>query len=288
MSPIGRVFIVLNLLLAGGFVVVSGTHLQKQHNWKSKYEAEKKAHDDDVSKLTTESKRLETERNTFENAKTANETQLGEAKRANSLLEDENKRLSQQLSTMEGDVKKLLAAAEAANAEMKAAFSQSKAAYDMAIADQKVKDDAVRAKDAAEAENRNLKTEIAGLKSTVETRDGSIQTLETEKSQLSLLVKVAEANGFLRSMAAPNLSGLVTTAAGNLVTIQVTDNPGNVDIKAEIERGKWGFAIYDASGYKGEAYPERYEASANAILCKVGLLKGGAIREGDKAATKTP
>ncbi|MBM3962205.1 MAG: hypothetical protein FJ306_09950, partial [Planctomycetes bacterium] len=233
MSPIGRVFIVLNLLLAGGFVVVSGTHLQKQHNWKSKFEAEKKAHDDDVTKLTAESKRLESERNTFENAKTANETQLGESKRANSLLEDENKRLSQQLATMEGDVKKLLAAAEAANTEMKAAFSQSKAAYDMAIADQKVKDEAVRAKDTAEAENRGLKNEIASLKSTVETRDGSIQSLETEKSQLSLLVKVAEANGFLRSMAAPNLSGLVTTAAGNLVTIQVTDNPGNVDIKAE-------------------------------------------------------
>lgn len=288
MSPIGRVFIVLNLLLAGGFVVVSGTHLQKQHNWKSKFEAEKKAHDDDVTKLTAESKRLESERNTFENAKTANETQLGEAKRANSLLEDENKRMSQQLSSMEGDMKKLVAAAEAANTEMKAAFSQSKAAYDMAIADQKVKDDAVRAKDTAEAENRNLKTEIASLKSTIETRDGSITTLETEKSQLSLLVKVAEANGFLRSMAAPNLSGLVTTSAGNLVTIQITDNPGNVDIKAEIERGKWGFAIYDASGYKGEAYPERFEASANAVLCKVGLLKGGAIREGDKAATKTP
>jgi hypothetical protein len=288
MSPIGRVFIVLNLLLAGGFVVVSGTHLQKQHNWKSKYESEKKDRADDVTKFTAEVKRLESERNTFENAKTANETQLGEAKRANALLEDENKRQAQQLSSMEGDMKKLLASAESANAEAKAAFTQSKAAYDMAIADQKSKDDAVRAKDAAEGENRNLKTEIADLKSTIATRDGSIQGLETEKSQLSLLVKVAEANGFLRSMAAPNLSGLVTTAAGNLVTIQITDNPGNVDIKAEIERAKWGFAIYDASGYKGEAYPERYEASANAILCKVGLLKGGAIREGDKAATKTP
>jgi hypothetical protein len=288
MSPIGRVFIILNLLLAGGFVVVSGTHLQKQHNYKTKLEAEKKAHDDDVTKLTAENKKLEAERNQFENAKTANETQLGESKRANSLLEDENKRLSQQLSSMEGDMKKLVQAAEAANTEMKQAFSQSKAAYDMAIADQKVKDDAVRAKDAAEAENRDLKTEVASLKSTIETRDGSIKTLETEKSELGLLVKVAEANGFLRSMAAPNLSGLVTTAAGNLVTIQITDNPGNIDIKSEIERGKWGFAIYDASGYKGEAYPERYEASANAVLCKVGLLKGGAIREGDKAATKTP
>ncbi|MFN6148125.1 MAG: hypothetical protein ACK5AL_17335 [Planctomycetota bacterium] len=288
MSPIGRVFIVLNLLLAGGFVVVSGTHLQKQHNWKSISESEKKGRADDATKFAAEKSRLESERNTFENAKTANETQLGEAKRANALLEDEKKRMSQQLSSIEGDTKKLLASAESANAEAKAAFTQSKAAYDMAIADQKAKDDAVRAKDAAEAENRNLKTEIADLKSTIATRDGSIQGLETEKSQLSLLVKVAEANGFLRSMAAPNLSGLVTTAAGNLVTIQITDNPGNVDIKAEIERAKWGFAIYDASGYKGEAYPERYEASANAILCKVGLLKGGAIREGDKAATKTP
>lgn len=288
MSPIGRVFIVLNLLLAGGFVVVSGTHLQKQHNWKSKFEAEKKAHDDDVAKLTAEGRRLESERNTFENAKTANEAQLGESKRANSLLEDENKRLSQQLSSMEGDMKKLVAAAESANTEMKAAFSQAKAAYDMAIADQKVKDDAVRAKDAAEGENRNLKTEIANLQSTIKTRDVSIGSLESEKSQLALLVKVAEVNGFLRSMAAPNLSGLVTTAAGNLVTIQITDNPGNVDIQSEINRGKWGFAIYDASGYKGEAIPERYEASANAVLCKVELLKGGAFREGDKAATKTP
>lgn len=185
-------------------------------------------------------------------------------------------------------MKKLVAAADAANTEMKAAFGQAKSAYEMAIADQKAKDEAVRAKDTAEGENRDLKTEIANLKSTIETRDGSIKSLETEKSQLGLLVKVAEANGFLRSMATPNLSGLVTTAAGNLVTIQITDNPGNVDIKAEIERGKWGFAIYDASGYKGEAFPERYEASANAVLCKVGLTKGGAIREGDKAATKTP
>ena len=38
MSPIGRVFIVLNLLLAGTFVGFSGTYLQKQHNYKDKAE----------------------------------------------------------------------------------------------------------------------------------------------------------------------------------------------------------------------------------------------------------
>jgi hypothetical protein len=38
MSPIGRVFIVLNLILAGTFVGFSGTHLQKQFNWKKQAE----------------------------------------------------------------------------------------------------------------------------------------------------------------------------------------------------------------------------------------------------------
>lgn len=287
MSPIGRVFIVLNLALAGGFLVVSGTHLQKQHNYKAKYEAEQTARKEQVATLEGQITKLESERNVFENAKTANETQLGEARRANSLLEDENKRLSQQLATMEGDVKQLVAAAQAANTEMKAAFGQAKDAYAMAIADQKVKDEAVRAKDAALAENRDLKNTITGLQEAVATRDGKINGLETDRNQLRLLVKVAESYGFIRSMAAPNLAGLVTTANGRLCTIQITDNPGNVNIKEAIELGKWGFAIYDASGYKGEAIAERFEESANAVLCKVFPVKGE-IREGDKAATKTP
>ena len=41
MSPIGRVFIVLNLILAGTFVGFSGTHLQKQFNWKKQAEKAK-------------------------------------------------------------------------------------------------------------------------------------------------------------------------------------------------------------------------------------------------------
>lgn len=287
MSPIGRVFIVLNLALAGGFVVVSGTHLQKQHNYKTKLEAAEKAHAEKVAALESQSSKFESERNTFENAKTANETQLGEARRANSLLEDENKRLSQQLSTIEGNVSQLIAAAQAANSEMKAAFTQAKEAYAMAIADQKVKDEAVRAKDAALAENRDLKNTITGLQEAVATRDGKINGLETDRSQLQLLVKVAESYGFIRSMAAPNLAGLVTTSNGRLCTIQITDNPGNINIKEAIELGKWGFAIYDATGYKGEAIAERFEESANAVLCKVFAVKGE-IREGDKAATKTP
>ncbi len=287
MSPIGRVFIVLNLVLAGGFLVVSGTHLQQQHNYKTKLEAEQTARADDAGKANNQIQELTKERNSFENAKTAAETLHGAAKNAVDLLTDENKQYSQRLASMEGDVKQLVVAAQAANTEAKTAFATAKTAFDMATADQKTKDEAVRAKDAAVAENRELKNSITGLTEAVATRDGSIKGLESDRSQLQLLVKVAESYGFIRSMAAPNLAGLVTSSGGNLCTVQITDNPGNVNIKEAIELGKWGFAIYDANGYKGEAIAEKFEESANAVLCKIFTVKGE-IKQGDKAATKTP
>jgi hypothetical protein len=287
MSPIGRVFIVLNSLLAGGFLFVSGTYLQQQHNYKAKLEAANKAHEAKVADLSGQIDRISGERTTFENAKTASETQLNDLKNVNAQLNDENKRLSSKLDSLEGDVKQLVAAAQAANSEMKAAFDKARAAYDMSIADGKVKDEAVREKDTAVAENRDLKTKIASLEENVTGRDSKIAGLENDVSRLGLLVKVAETQGFVRTSAAPNLSGLVTNATDRLCTIQVSDNPGNVNIKEALELGKVSFAIFDASGYKAEAVAERFEESANAVLCKIIPVKG-TVKEGDKAATKTP
>lgn len=289
MSPIGRVFIVLNLVLAGVFVGFGGTYLQKQHDFKSQLTAEQQARSEDVSRLQRDITRLEQERNNFENAKTARETELDAMKNRVAQVEDENKRLHQQNASFEGDIKALTSLAQAANTEMKAAFSQAEAAYKMATADQKVKDEAVRAKDAAEAENRTLKTNIASLQETISGKDLQIAGLEKDVSEKNLLVAVAKQKGFLEGMAAPSLAGMVTNASGRLCTIQVTDNPGDVDIAEMIAKMPFSFAIYDASGYKGEAVATRYEPSAKAVLCNLKLVKDNAsIKEGDRAATKTP
>ena len=289
MSPVGRVFIVLNLVLAGGFAYVSGTYLQKQDNYKKQLEAANKAHAEKTKAFEQQISQLEGERNTFENAKTANETSLLATKNQLVQREDENKLLQAKLSSVEADVKKLTSLAEAANTESKAAFERAKQAYDQAIADQKTKDEAVNAKNAAEAENRTLKTAVASLEETVKNKDLNIGSLEKDKSELNLLVSVAVANGFSPAMAAPNLTGLVTAANGRLCTIQITDNPGKVDIADQIAKRPFNFAIHDASGYKGEAVATKYEASANAVLCNLFLVKDGmSIKEGDRAATKTP
>ena len=285
MSPIGRVFIVLNLALAGGFAVFAGTYLQKQSNYKQQFEAEQKAHADSKSAWEIEKNRLESERTNFEIAATSRQTELGATQNQLASTQDENKRLSGQLASMEADYKALRSIAEANNKVTEAAFGKAEEAYKMAIADQKTKDEAVRAKDSAEEENRSLKNTIAALNETVSNKDLEIASLVKERSENQLLLAVAAEKGFVPSMAAPNLSGTVTHASGRLCTIAVTDNPGNVDIADQIAKNKFRIAIYDASGYKGEAVATDYNEAQKAILCNVILVNKGSISEGDKAST---
>lgn len=287
MSPIGRVFIVLNLLLAGTFVGFSGTYLQKQHNYKAKSEALETKLADDTKRFQADILKLENERQTFEVAKTSAESLKDAAQNALANAESENKRLHQQLASMEGDIKQVNQQLAAANSQSQNAFAQSQEAYKVAMADQKAKDDAVRAKDVAEAENRTLKTTIASLEETVQNKDLAIAGMQKEINEQKLLVSVAVANGFVVGLAAPNLSGTVTHASGRLCTISITDNPGNVDIAEQISKRQFGFAIYDATGYKGEAIATAYHAADNAVTCNLMLVKG-TIKEGDKASTKTP
>ena len=111
-------------------------------------------------------------------------------------------------------------------------------------------------------------------------------SLSKERNELGLLVKVAESYGFLRSMAAPNLTGEITNVSNNrLCTVAIRGNEGNVDIADQIAKGKWSFAIYDATGYKGEAVARSYDASVNSVLCDIVLVKGE-VKQGDQAKTK--
>jgi len=289
MSPLGRVFIVLNLALAGGFAVFAGTHLQKQDNFKKKWEAAEQSKKDEVTRLSAQIEQIDGERRIFENAKTANETQLGEANKQIGRLLDENKRLEEVTSKNAALIAQLVSTAEAGNTEAKAAFERAQEAYAMAIKDQQAKDEAVRAKDAAEAENRTLKNQIAQLDETVEGKNAMIASLEKDNSEQKLLVSAATVNGFLPAMAAPTLAGTVTNASGRLVTISISDNPGDVDIQDQINRRPFRFAISDASGYKAEAVATKYEPTANAVLCNVLLTAGSRpIRAGDSATTNTP
>lgn len=287
MSPIGRVFIVLNLILAAGFAVTGGQLLQNQHNYKQLLSDEQDARKADALKAESQIKQLESERATFEAASTSNQSQLQAERLANSQLSDDIQRLEATTSSQAADLKKAVSLQEAANTLAKSAWDDSREAYKTSIAAINARDEAVRSRDSAQGDNRELKNEIESLNSTISEKDLKIAAIDRDNQEQKLLVSAAKANGFLYQMAAPDLAGTVTNSSGRLCTISIGKNPGNVDIQSIISRMPFRFAIYDDSGYKAEAVATKYEPSANAILCNLMFTQGETtIRVGDKASTK--
>ncbi|MCY2956131.1 MAG: hypothetical protein WCR59_07720 [Planctomycetota bacterium] len=279
MSPIGRVFIVLNVILAGCFVGFSGTFLQRQHTYKTMLETEQKAHSESKSSAITEKAKLEGELAALNIQKTTLETDLGNTKVESAGKGDEIKLLNARASSSEADLKKLASVAEATKTTMEGAFDQSKKAYEQSTSDQKTRDDAVNAKNTAEAENRSLKADIVALNEKGTNRDLQIAALSKDQSELKLLVDVAKAKGFLESMAVPQLMGTISIVSGRLVTVAITDNPTNAEVKPGIR-----FAIYDKDGYKGEAKVTSVDAERKAAFCTVEIAKG-TVKVGDSAST---
>jgi hypothetical protein len=287
MSPIGRVFIVLNLILAAGFAVTGGQLLQNQHKYKDMLNTAKAEHDEERKGLNSQIVQLQDERNKFEVASSSNQSELRAAQTQLGRVQDDNKRLSELTSSQAADLKAVRSLQQQANTDAKAAYADARKAYDASIEAAGVRDEAVRLKDSAEGENRNLKNEIASLNNTIAAKDQSIADLARDNSEQKLLVAAATQRGFIRSMAAPTLAGVVTNASGRLCTISIGDNPGNVDIQDQISRMPFTFAIYDENGYKAEAVATKYDASAKAVLCNLRFTKGAAtIKNGDKASTK--
>ncbi|HEB53601.1 MAG TPA: hypothetical protein ENI87_10150 [bacterium] len=287
MSPIGRVFIVLNLVLAGGFAFVAGDHLKNQHNWKVKYEQADEARKADNTRLSQQIADLEVKLGNAETAKSTFQTQVDSLRNELANKEDDIKRLTALTDSQAADLKKAVSLQEANQTTIASLVRDSQEANKAAIAAISEKDEAIRAKDAAEGKQAELEQTIAALNATVSKKDLQIAELSKDNEAQKLLVSVARANGFIPSMAAPTLSGTVTMASGRLCTISVAENPGNVDIQDQIERNPFHITIYDASGFKAEAVATKYEPSANAILCNVILTKDGKqIKTGDSASTK--
>ena len=280
MSPLGRTFIVLNLLLAGAYFGFAGTFLQRQHSWKQLHEESEKARQKEVGELQTKINDLTSTNRELTIGKTAMENQKNASDSEVKRLNDDKKRLEEVNASLAADIKKMTSVAEANRTTVAQAFEQSQGAFKLAQDAAAARDEAIRTKDATEATNRELNNQITALNSTVTDRDLSIAGLSKEKSELTLLVDVAKVKGFLESMAVPMLAGTVSIVSGNLCTLQITDNPTNADIKPG-----YPFAVYDETGFKAEARVTSVDSERNAVFCTFSLKKGE-VKAGDKASTK--
>lgn len=286
MSPIGKVFIVLNLIGAGVFLGFSGTYLQKQSSWKERHQKDTAAFEQKIKEQGQELEKLSKERNDFDILKTAAQTRADELSNQLRKSEDDKKRLVEDIRNYGVAVASIQSDTKSIRDELKAVSERADAATQAAAKYLDEKNTAVNERVAAVIQKEELDRVKAANEATIAKLTMDNGSLSKERNELGLLVKVAESYGFLRSMAAPNLTGEITNVSNNrLCTVAIRSNEGNVDIADQIAKGSWSFAIYDATGYKGEAKARSYEASLNMVTCDIVLVKGE-VKVGDSAKTK--
>jgi len=281
MSAIGRIFVILNLVLAAAFVGWAATSLAKGSEWMKQYEAEKTAHAATKAELEGQ---LETGRNSLN----AERTQKDKFREERDGFQAERDRLTKDLEEarrandqLRGDVSKIQETLGAYNSTI----AQITAAKDAAVQKQM---DLTSERDAAKAESEKAMLAQRDAQDGLKTAQAKIADLErnvtSAKEDLShkeAIIAQATGQGFTPGAnAAPPINGRV-------LQFSADPAPGLVMLNVGSEQGvKKGFTfqIYSGSTWKGQVRVENVQQNmCSAVI--LDLNKGQKIAQGDQAAT---
>lgn len=283
MSPIGRIFIVLNLALAGGFVYFSGVYLQRATDWKAKHETLKETTDSQVVQLQGQVASSQDDLRDKERQLTASETQNNSLETQVKEKNAEIEQLSRQLSTIQAEIQTQAANYSTISSSIDTATSEYQEAAKLAIQAGQARDEAVRSAEVARADLRDANDRIASQEAMIVEHKGQIAQLgQTLKEKNVLLDLVRERYPGFLGTAQPDLKGTIerVDADGKLVTILITQDESDAGVKPG-----YSFAIYDGALYKGEALVQ--DVDGKFAFCRVTRSTGSPIRKGDEAATIT-
>lgn len=284
MSSIGKIFVVLNLVLAAAFVGWAANAVNTSGDWKKKYEDAVAAAGKDKLALDEELKKVRADlglaKTDLQNAVSARD----EAKRAQERLTAENRDLASRNSNLDASVTKIettlgeiTAAREKAEADSKKAMTAQKDAETARRTAELAQQAAEEAKAAAEAQLRDAQNQVALLE-----KDKTKLLSETASLQTSFDTLVANTGVSVLDFAnVPKIDGAVlgveTSVAPGLVAINAGSTQG-------VKRG-YTFEIFDGATYKGQVRIEFVHGDmASGLITRT--VPGQSIRQGDGATTR--
>lgn len=284
MSPIGRILIVVNLVLAAVFVGWAANALNTNAGYKEKYDKEAAAHtslkttlEADLAKVKGE---LQVARESANAAGSARDEAQRDRDRTKADLDQEVARNAK----FETDLNKVAATL----GEIEAGKAKLQADKDRAV---QSRTEAEKAAADAGAAQRAAEQKLAELESQVATANSKIADLETartslEKEKASIETQLAT----LVDMTNVKVSdiGAMPLIEGRVVEVNTAIKPGlvalNVGEANGVKRG-FTFEIYDGKAYKGQVRVEFVHPN----MCSgviVRSVKDQTMRQGDGAATR--
>ncbi len=289
MSPIGRIFSVLNLILAALFLSWAAFTLAEGESAKdelavAKASFEKTIQDkeDNIASLTADRDQA---RSALASAANQVETLETNVARQQGEIEDERNNNNQlrtsvdRMTTTQGSQQDSLAALESAKSDA----VEGRHTAETASAD------ALRAQEAAESEVAGLQAEIARLEKVVGDRDVSITSLgkQLDRKKVELASLAEYTNTSLSEITVMRLiEGSVIAVNYDVAPGLVSINRGSVD---GVTRG-YTFEVFNGNDYKGRVRVENVrENSCTALVTIPATDSAGravVIGQGDSASTK--
>lgn len=279
MSPIGRIFIVLNLILSAAFLGWAANALEKTGKYKDELAAAKKLHADDVAAkekeladlqinlngVTDQQRQFREQRDGFETEANRLKTQLDEFKRAN--------------DTMQANLTKIQATLGDYNSSIAQLTQQKDAAIERAHEAERARDAAVAEKDSAMLAQRDAEEATNLANTRIGDLEGEKLALAEQVSTLDTRLQVIMTKTNLKAnevFSQPKIEALVLDVKKDLKLVIL--NRGKKD---EVKVG-YVFDVYRGSQYKGQVrITDVQEGMSSGLI----LNEKSAIGTGDSATT---
>jgi len=284
MSPIGRIFIVLNLILAALFLSWAANNVATSHDFKTKYDDEVAAHEATRTDLEGQLSSLRTDLNTKSDEADTYRSQKDDA--------------DQQVKRQEGEINTLQTQVAEANqrnekmagsiSDIQATLGQIETAKDEAVSARREaeneRDDALQEAQDANTRSEELTAANTALEKRIQDLQGELVSTQDEVAQLGTqLATLVDVTGvsYKDIAAQAQIEGSVLQALYDmkpgLVALNVGANHG-------VKRG-YTFEVFDGRNYKGQVRVENVrEDMCTALILR--MEDGETIQAGDKAATR--
>lgn len=285
MSPIGRIFVVVNLALAAVFLGWASSTLANAHKFRSlaettevQLQTTKAKLQEDIDSLIAERDEARRQKDQMVEQKGALEVQKRDLDTRIASLTDEKNKLNERIGSIDATLGTYSENATKALADVKAASDERTAAVEARREAESAKEDALQAQRDAQAAQKRAEEKAAELQ-----RNLTAATEEVSRKETLL-----EAYAAYTGLTAQEVHGNVPTINGAVVGVMQQGDMTlvhlNVGKDNQVKRG-YEFLVYNGANLKGRARVEVVNAATSTALM-VDSVDGRAVAQGDRATTR--
>ncbi|MEE8467873.1 MAG: hypothetical protein V3T22_05430 [Planctomycetota bacterium] len=284
MSPIGKIFIVLNLFLAVAFLGWAAANLSNAQDYKTQLESEQTAHAQTKDDLSTQLESVTNDRNQFETELASmrgdRDSVSAERDRNKRDLDDQkgrNDANEQRLETIQGTLGEYSSTNQDLIQKLADANTALASAQDTRHTAENEREAALATQRGLEDNLRQATQRIAGLEVDKTSAYKDVMDLQTQVQTFVATFGVTASDLLVQ----PQIDGAVLMVSHVIQPGLVSINKGSND---GVQRG-YIFEIYNGAQYKGRVRVETVQGD----MCTAVILKtfeGRSIEQGDNAATR--